>query len=336
MSTMHAEIFKLVQEIDGPRLIDTDVRKTPRWLIEELEDAWWPFTLDPAADHTNHVCDNYYTAEEDGLRQPWFNFPCDCLHKVRAGVSGDDAVLPTPCGEGERTDIMVSELYARESAEASSLSTASRSRNTPGGETTLQQQSERTSTQTSEESDRESKASESPLSTSISMVARNVGSVPSDVELPVRVLRSSRISRAGSRHSSQRSAVSRHSSVEHRSGVSNLQPPQGAKDMATCPYCGVFGKPARVFLNPPYSTGQLALWCEKATAEAARGVTTVALLPGDTSTRVFHDFVLPNQHHFTKCRLRFEGAPLDSKGRLASAKFGSVIVVFAPERSWSR
>jgi phage N-6-adenine-methyltransferase len=91
------------------------------------------------------------------------------------------------------------------------------------------------------------------------------------------------------------------------------------------------------WMNPPYSTGQIQRWCEKAEWEAAgNGVTTVALLPGDTSTRVFHEFVLPNRHHFTKRRLRFEGAPLDSKGRLASAKFGSVIVVFRPERSWSR
>ena len=90
------------------------------------------------------------------------------------------------------------------------------------------------------------------------------------------------------------------------------------------------------WMNPPYSVGQLQRWCAKATAAATRGVTTVALLPGDSSTRVFHEFVLPNRHHFTKRRLRFEGAPLDSKGRLASAKFGSVIVVFSPERSWSR
>lgn len=90
------------------------------------------------------------------------------------------------------------------------------------------------------------------------------------------------------------------------------------------------------WMNPPYSRGSIVQWCEKAVFEAGHGVTTVALLPSDTSTEYFHRFVLPNRHHFTKRRLRFEGAPLDSKGRLASAKFGSVLVVFSPERSWSR
>jgi phage N-6-adenine-methyltransferase len=90
------------------------------------------------------------------------------------------------------------------------------------------------------------------------------------------------------------------------------------------------------WMNPPYSRGSIMRWCEKATREAANGITTVALLPSDTSTEYFHKFVLPNRHHFTKCRLAFEGAPLDAKGRLASAKFGSVLVVFAPERRWSR
>lgn len=29
------------------------------------------FTLDPAATHQNHKCDNYFTIEEDGLAQSW-------------------------------------------------------------------------------------------------------------------------------------------------------------------------------------------------------------------------------------------------------------------------
>jgi phage N-6-adenine-methyltransferase len=92
-----------------------------------------------------------------------------------------------------------------------------------------------------------------------------------------------------------------------------------------------------VWCNPPYSRGMIARFCEKATEEANLfGVTTVMLLPGDTSTGYFHDYVLPNRHHFLKRRLKFEGAPLSAGGKLSPAKFGSVLVVFQPERSWSR
>lgn len=89
-----------------------------------------------------------------------------------------------------------------------------------------------------------------------------------------------------------------------------------------------------VWCNPPYGRGQIVRWCRKAVEEAAKGVTTIMLLPADTSTGYFHEFVLPRRHAFLKTRLKFKGAPLDSKGRLASAKFGSVLVVFEPERSW--
>lgn len=88
--------------------------------------------------------------------------------------------------------------------------------------------------------------------------------------------------------------------------------------------------------NPPYSRGSIVQWCLKAEQEAMEGVTTVMLLPGDTSTEYFHQFVLKHEHYFIQRRLKFEGAPLDSKGRLAAAKFGSVLVVFRPEGPWTR
>jgi hypothetical protein len=90
-----------------------------------------------------------------------------------------------------------------------------------------------------------------------------------------------------------------------------------------------------VWCNPPYSRGSIPRWCQKATEEAS-GITTVMLLPADTSTNYFHDYVLSNRHHFIKRRLKFEGAPLSAAGKLSPAKFGSVLVVFQPERSWSR
>lgn len=57
-------------------------------------------------------------------------------------------------------------------------------------------------------------------------------------------------------------------------------------------------------MNPPYSNP--GPWCEKAVLEARRGKTVVGLLRGDTSTRWFHDWVLPYAEvRFIKGRLRF-------------------------------
>lgn len=85
-----------------------------------------------------------------------------------------------------------------------------------------------------------------------------------------------------------------------------------------------------VWCNPPYSRGSIVKWCAKAEQEARFGVTTVMLLPADTSTAYFHDYVLNHECRFVNRRLSFAGAPTDKGGRLAPAKFGSVIVVFRP------
>jgi len=95
-------------------------------------------------------------------------------------------------------------------------------------------------------------------------------------------------------------------------------------------------RPPTVWLNCPYSRGAILRWCAKAEAEADRGVTTVLLLPADTSTTAFHRYALRHEHRFLKSRVSFDGAPRDAKGRLAPAKFGSVIVTMRPShRLWS-
>ena len=43
---------------------------TPRDLFDEL-DAEFHFDLDVASTHDNALCERHYTAEEDGLLQPW-------------------------------------------------------------------------------------------------------------------------------------------------------------------------------------------------------------------------------------------------------------------------
>jgi len=48
----------------------TDQWATPQDFFDELN-AEFHFTLDAAADSTNHKCVNYYSKEIDGLSQPW-------------------------------------------------------------------------------------------------------------------------------------------------------------------------------------------------------------------------------------------------------------------------
>jgi phage N-6-adenine-methyltransferase len=50
-----------------------------------------------------------------------------------------------------------------------------------------------------------------------------------------------------------------------------------------------------VWMNPPYSRGQLDKWCKKAYKESQKGVTVVGLLPVDTSTKWFHEWIYDKQ-----------------------------------------
>ena len=72
------------------------------------------------------------------------------------------------------------------------------------------------------------------------------------------------------------------------------------------------------FLNPPYSNP--TPWVERAYEESLKGKTIVGLLRGDTSTRWFHDWVLPHAKlRFIKGRIKFNGNP---------APFPSIIAIW--------
>ena len=43
---------------------------TPQAFFDQL-DSEFHFTLDPCADQSNHKCANYFTVEDNGLKQPW-------------------------------------------------------------------------------------------------------------------------------------------------------------------------------------------------------------------------------------------------------------------------
>ena len=76
--------------------------------------------------------------------------------------------------------------------------------------------------------------------------------------------------------------------------------------------------------NPPYSLGQIDKWLKKAREEQEKGKTTVVLVPGDTSTKWYHDNILnvgKNTVIPIEKRLKFENSN-------QNAKFCSHIVIF--------
>jgi len=104
----------------------------------------------------------------------------------------------------------------------------------------------------------------------------------------------------------------------------------------TAPWHRILPAGSAGWLNPPYSGGQTLHWCAKAEAEALHGITTVMLIQADPSTEYWHRYMLTGERRTLKKRLSFEGAPLDKKGRLNSAKTGHVLRIFRPtHRYWS-
>ena len=56
---------------------NTDEWATPKSFFEELNKEF-KFTLDPCATDFNHKCNNYFTKEEDGLKQDWSKYRVFC------------------------------------------------------------------------------------------------------------------------------------------------------------------------------------------------------------------------------------------------------------------
>lgn len=79
-----------------------------------------------------------------------------------------------------------------------------------------------------------------------------------------------------------------------------------------------------VFVNPPYSRGNIDKWVKKCYEEGQK-TTVVALLPVSTSAAWFHDYVWGKAElRFIRRRIRFVGAPF-------TAPFSSVIAIWKPK-----
>jgi len=87
----------------------------------------------------------------------------------------------------------------------------------------------------------------------------------------------------------------------------------------------------RNFINPPYSRKLKEAFIMKAISESVQGKLCVMLLPVSTSTKIFHDHILPNKKEirFIRGRVKFQG--INTKGEFVTEKCGmhdSMIVIF--------
>lgn len=90
------------------------------------------------------------------------------------------------------------------------------------------------------------------------------------------------------------------------------------------------------FVNPPYSRGLKDEFVKKGIEEYKKGKTVVFLLPVSTSTKLFHDVILPNKPEirFIKGRISFEG--YNTKGEWVTNQKGmhdSMLVIFKGENN---
>jgi hypothetical protein len=105
------------------------------------------------------------------------------------------------------------------------------------------------------------------------------------------------------------------------------QPNPELRDALTIDWKGYLdsvGGPRCCWMNPPYSRGSLMKFLEKADIESYKGVTTVALLPVDTSTGWYHMYCEGRPTLYIRGRLKF------GPGYDKPAPFASMLVLFFP------
>ena len=87
----------------------------------------------------------------------------------------------------------------------------------------------------------------------------------------------------------------------------------------------------RNYINPPYSRKLKEQFVKKAINESKKGKLCVMLLPVSTSTKLFHDVILPNKTdiRFIKGRVKFHG--VNTHGEYVTNKapmHDSMVVIF--------
>lgn len=78
------------------------------------------------------------------------------------------------------------------------------------------------------------------------------------------------------------------------------------------------------YVNPPYSRGEQLKWVKKAVEESNKSKDVYMLIPSDTSTKIWHDYVMKYAYmiYLIKGRIKFVGAT-------GMPKFGNALVHFS-------
>lgn len=84
------------------------------------------------------------------------------------------------------------------------------------------------------------------------------------------------------------------------------------------------------FVNPPYSRKLKEAFIHKALEESRKGKLSVMLLPVSTSTKVFHEVILPNAEiRFRRGRINFLPNGVANE-KYKSGQMDSMFVIFRP------
>lgn len=86
-------------------------------------------------------------------------------------------------------------------------------------------------------------------------------------------------------------------------------------------------KDERIWINPPYSDGQMVAWCEWMVEMWQDGNLVVALLPSSTQTKWWHDSIMTaSEIRFIRGRLHF----MQNKTPMKQPRHNNVLVVWEP------
>lgn len=77
-----------------------------------------------------------------------------------------------------------------------------------------------------------------------------------------------------------------------------------------------------VFVNPPYSRGNIDKWMKKCYEESLNRTRIVALIPVSTSSKWFHDYV------WNKCEIIFYKGRIRFNGARFTAPFSSMLAIY--------
>ncbi len=82
-----------------------------------------------------------------------------------------------------------------------------------------------------------------------------------------------------------------------------------------------------VFMNPPYSRGNIDRWVKKAYEESLKGSLVVALIPVSSSAKWWHKYIVNKANIiYIQGRVKFVGAD-------STAPFSSAIVIFGDNKN---